>query len=511
MTKANSAAPLALLSLYTAALLALGVAAGGLDLSVLGSGYVLGTALFSLAQAAVSTALSLAGGMVLALALNRRRVFSGRALIVGLIGAAAALPAIVVVFGVLAVHGRSGLYGAVSEALGFVPQSWVFGWPGILIAHVTLNLPFAARAYLLALEAVPAETLRNAAQLRFSGLDWLRFVDWPALKRETPGLALIVFLLCFTSFPIVVTLGGGPDRSTLEAAIYTALRIEVDFSRALALILLQAAIAACFVAPFAWLTGRRTALSGPGRLPDRAETPGAFARANDALAVVLVACLILPPFLALLRHAPAIGSLWEGRIAAAALNSFVIAGLSGALSVLLALALVLSQRPVLSRLAAFAPLAVPAFGLMAGLFVLLRWFADPFGFALPVVVLINALAALPFSLLLLDAPSERARLCFARLADGLSLSGWTRFRVMMWPALRRPALAAFALAAAFSFGDYGVIAFFSGGDLVTLPLLIADRLAAYRMDEAGAIALAVVVVTIGLAMLSGRSITHAAD
>ncbi len=77
--------------------------------------------------------------------------------------------------------------------------------------------------------------------------------------------------------------------------------------------------------------------------------------------------------------------------------------------------------------------------------------------------------------------------------------------------LRRPALAAFALAAAFSFGDYGVIAFFSGGDLVTLPLLIADRLAAYRMDEAGAIALAVVVVTIGLAMLSGRSITHAAD
>ncbi len=111
-----------------------------------------------------------------------------------------------------------------------MPQSWVFGWPGILIAHVTLNLPFAARAYLLALEAVPAETLRNAAQLRFSGLDWLRFVDWPALKRETPGLALIVFLLCFTSFPIVVTLGGGPDRSTLEAAIYTALRIEVDFS-----------------------------------------------------------------------------------------------------------------------------------------------------------------------------------------------------------------------------------------------------------------------------------------
>ncbi len=76
---------------------------------------------------------------------------------------------------------------------------------------------------------------------------------------------------------------------------------------------------------------------------------------------------------------------------------------------------------------------------------------------------------------------------------------------MSWPLLRRPLAAALALAAALSLGDYGVIALFGGGDLVTLPFLMAERMGAYRMDEAGAVALLLVAVAGGLAYAADRA------
>ena len=40
------------------------------------------------------------------------------------------------------------------------------------------------------------------------------------------------FMLCFTSFTIVLALGGGPQNSTLEVAIYQAIFFEFDLPKA---------------------------------------------------------------------------------------------------------------------------------------------------------------------------------------------------------------------------------------------------------------------------------------
>ena len=55
------------------------------------------------------------------------------------------------------------------------------------------------------------------------------------LRAALPGVAGLVFMLCVTSFTIVLTLGGGPAATTLEVAIYQALRFDFDPARAVAL------------------------------------------------------------------------------------------------------------------------------------------------------------------------------------------------------------------------------------------------------------------------------------
>ena len=65
------------------------------------------------------------------------------------------------------------------------------------------NMPFAARLYLQALDATPPEHHRLAAELDMKPRDVFRHLDAPRLRAETPGLAALVFLLCFISFAIV--------------------------------------------------------------------------------------------------------------------------------------------------------------------------------------------------------------------------------------------------------------------------------------------------------------------
>ncbi|TIW01612.1 MAG: thiamine/thiamine pyrophosphate ABC transporter permease ThiP, partial [Mesorhizobium sp.] len=65
-----------------------------------------------------------------------------------------------------------------------------------------------------------------------------RLLEWPVLRAAMPGVAGLVFMLCITSFTIVLTLGGGPAATTLEVAIYQALRFDFDPARAVVLTLL---------------------------------------------------------------------------------------------------------------------------------------------------------------------------------------------------------------------------------------------------------------------------------
>jgi thiamine transport system permease protein len=68
-----------------------------------------------------------------------------------------------------------------------------------------------------------------------------RLIEWPAMRRSAAGAAGLVFMLCATSFTLVLVLGGGPAATTLEVAIYQALRFDFDPNRAVLLSFIQIA------------------------------------------------------------------------------------------------------------------------------------------------------------------------------------------------------------------------------------------------------------------------------
>ncbi|WP_295813843.1 ABC transporter permease subunit, partial [uncultured Nitratireductor sp.] len=226
--------------------------------------YLLRIARFTLWQALLSTVLSVVPAILLARALARHPVFPGRAFILRLFAVPLALPAIVAALGVLALYGRAGFFAPVFSAILDARWPGIYGLSGILVAHVFFNMPLAARLFLNALESVPADQWRLAAQLGMGARASFRFLEWPAMRAALPGIAGLVFMLCVTSFTIVLLLGGGPRATTLEVAIYQALRFDFDPARALVLTLVQVGLAGGVVLALGQLGA---SLSGDANLP----------------------------------------------------------------------------------------------------------------------------------------------------------------------------------------------------------------------------------------------------
>jgi thiamine transport system permease protein len=468
-----------------------------------GAGLALGpsdwaTVRFSVLQAFLSAVFSTLLAIPVARALARRR-FPGRSALISLMGAPFLLPAVVAVLGLLAVFGRSGLVNQGLTGLGLPPVS-IYGLHGVVLAHVFLNLPLATRMILQGWLAIPGERFRLAQSLGFGPSETFRHLEAPMLREVLPGVALVIMVICLTSFAVVITLGGGPRATTIELAIYQAVRFEFDLDRAAGLAGLQAAIAA--VAALVAFALARPPGFGAGLDREKpVHAPDGWRRWGDGAALLAVTLFLALPLLAvLLRGLPGLTEL-PASVLPAAGRSIIVAVTSAllALGAALALALASAARPrPLIEAAATLPLATSGLVLGTGLFLVIQPLAPPMTLALPVTILVNCALSLPYLYRILLPETRALHADYGRLADSLSLTGWPRLRWLILPRLARPLGFGAGIAAALSMGDLGVIALFAGERQATLPLVVRQLVGAYRMEAAASAALILVVLSFAL-------------
>jgi thiamine transport system permease protein len=480
--------------------------ASAAPLDVVSAPYTLRIIRFTLLQAGLSTILSVALAVPLARALAHQPQFMFRDTLLRLMALPLGLPALVGVLGIVEVFGQRGWVNGLLAGLSVESRFEIYGLTGILLAHVFFNMPLAARMVLAGLEAIPYEADRLSAQLGFTrGQHW-RHVEWPAVRQVLPGTLLLVFMLCAASFTIVLTLGGGPSATTLEVAIYQALRFDFDPGQAVVLALLQLVLcASCYL-----LLGRLGTEVDPGTTLGARARPALLrgkGRLGDRLLIAAAAAFIALPLIAIViagLKAPLATLLTQSTVWQAAGTSLAVALAATALAMAAAWSLAAARRDTLRHrhppawrrmldkiggLSAGLTLALPPIVLGAGWFVLALGFEGPFSIAPAAVVAGNALLALPFALRIIEPAMLSHARADDRLALSLGLEGTTRFRLIDWPVLGRPVGLAAALAMAMSLGDLGIITLFGSEDFLTLPYLLLQRMGTYRTSDAAGLAL----------------------
>jgi len=451
--------------------------------------------LMSLMQASLTTILSLSAGIAIAWALNRLEFF-GKNLVVSLFATAIVAPAMVVAFGLISVWGRAGW---IAQLLEFFGLSWnfsIFGLGGILFAHTILNGAFAAHILLARVDAIPARKLKSAQSLALTPFKRFILLDWAAISGALPALGSIIFLLAFTSFPIVLMLGGGVANQTLEVAIYSAVRLSFDLDLAVKLSVIQLVL--CMIIIFPAIISNSNLANAGVNYSYKWQQKG-LAQFTQIIILVLAVFAFALPLLAILIDGIAGGildtlsrpSFWQ-----ASFTSISIGSLSAILTLILAV-LIATGRAAFSNgilkailgLPVFAYLVIPAVVLSLGFYLLSNKLDIATSTSAPFVLIIaNSLLALPFAIAILAPAIETINYRYDKLSRSLNLSSLMRWRIVEWPLIGREIGIVLALAFCFSLGDLGIISLFGTNEFTTLPYAMYQSLGVYRSNDAAVIA-----------------------
>ena len=223
---------LAVFFLYpVGSILVRGIGVGGLErlAGLPGRASFRGVVWFTLWQAVASTALAVLVAWPGAHLLARRR-FRGRAVLRAAATVPFVLPTVVVGGAFLALFERIGLSDG--------PLRLTRTVGAILAAHVFFNVAIVLRTVGTFWEGLDSRPEEQARVLGATPWQAFRWVTLPRLWPAVAAAASIVFLFCFTSFGVILILGG-PTRATLETEVWRHAVFRGDLASATALAVVQ--------------------------------------------------------------------------------------------------------------------------------------------------------------------------------------------------------------------------------------------------------------------------------
>jgi len=259
--------------------------------------YLRGVAWFTLWQALLSTALTLAVGLPVAAVLSTLD-FRGRRALEAATIVPFVLPTVVVGSAFVALLTRLAPVVDLRRTVA-----------AILLAHVFFNVSVVVRTVGgLWRHLDPAPVLAA----RTLGADRLRaflHVTLPRLRPAIAAASAVVFLFTFTSFGVVLILGG-PGRATLEVEIHRATSQLLDLRTAAALSVLQLLAVVATLGIYDRTRRRLAARPLARTATSLRRAAGPTDRAAIAGAVALLAVVQGLPLLALTERALRVGDGW---------------------------------------------------------------------------------------------------------------------------------------------------------------------------------------------------------
>jgi thiamine transport system permease protein len=362
----------------------------------------------------------------------------------------------------------------------------------ILVAHVFFNYAVVVRTVGGLWSHLDPRAEEAARMLGAGRARAFREITLPALRPAIAAAAAVVFLFTFTSFGVILILGGS-RFSTLETEIYrqTAQLLNLPLAAALTIVQLVAIVVLLLVT--GWIEGRRSVALRLRSARETARRPRtAAARVLLGANLALMFLLLGVPLLVLVErslHPPggygfefyrALGDVHAGSTlfvppVDAIANSLRFAAIATVLAVVVggcgAFALAASRRRGLDTLLSL-PLGVSAVTVGFGFLIALDHAPFDFRGSSWLIPIAQAIVAVPFVVRIVTPVLRAIDPRLREAAATLGASPARVWREVDLPIAARALLVAAGFAFAISLGEFGATVFIVRPDTPTLPVLV---------------------------------------
>lgn len=451
---------------------------------------------FSFYQAFLSTLISIIVAIPITLAL-RRRNFIGKEYFMRALNVIMAIPALIAILGILSVYGNGGFINSLSAS----PFFSIYGLTGILLAHSFFNIPLATRLFYHQLENISAEEEKLALQLGIKA--WSKFIllEFPEIRKNVLNVASLIFVLCFTSFAIILLLGGGPKYATLEVAIYEAFYFNLDFDLGAGFALWQIIFCLLVMLVFNQFNKNINAGFTSINLKKNQFIDSNKLKTLDFLIIFSAFLFLFSPLIGLVVQAlnpQGLEIFTQKTFYKALFTSLFIAVSAGFLAIFFALNLInanvyfrLKNKNILAGFfdaTTNIVLIVPSLVLATGYFLIFYKFENLNIISYAIVIFINSLMALPFVNKILQPSILQLEKSYEHLYLQLNIRGLSKLYFFQYQAIKPTFREALGFAMVMSLGDISAIALF-GNQISSLSWYLFNLMGNYRNSSSWSLAL----------------------
>ena len=458
--------------------------------------------LMNIFQAAVSAAVALVGGITISYFLSHRKITPFlRSIIHSISKVSFIFPGVSMALGFLIVFGKNGILNQILNPFG-IHINILYTFLAVIIGHAFYNIPVVLYITGTSWEKLSGEII-EAAEID-GATPWRIFssIEAPILIPSLISSYLMAFLYSFTSFAVVMTIGGFRYR-TLEVEIYSKVSM-LDFRGASTLTLVQMLIVAV-AATAASILKNRDFPSGYPKFRKKGTL-------SPILAFVFLSGILLPMLSSLLygfanqnafkllfeRGWDFLGmgffriTFWSFSIAIpAALISTVVSTSSGRAS---------SRGRILSGIFSSIPTAVSTVVLaFAYLSVLIKFLTEELS---PIsLVILHASIALPMSHRIMESGWMTVSRYIEEAAEIDGANKIQTFLFVDFPIILPAMIRAFTLSIAISLSELAGVLILSGGKFLTFSSAVYRLMSSRHFLEATALNSVFVLIVLGIFFL----------
>lgn len=484
---------------------------------------------FTLVQALVSTVVSVALGLPGAYVLASYR-FPGKRIIKAICTIPFVLPSILVVLGFVIFYGNNGIVNNLLRMISGSeepPLRILYTFGAVILAHAFYNFPIALGLISSFWEQLPSRYGQAAMTMGAKRFTVFRTVTLPRLVPAILSASTLIFLFCFSSFAIILVLGGGPRFTTLEVEIYRRARMTMDVEGAAALSLLSIAVTLLLVALHLWAQramAHQEEMESPGQRRMERRPESLLARIVLPLYALATALFVLGPLFGIIYRSMQVPVSRSGdtefslrwyrqlfgleEVAGSAFSvagsaiilSLIIAAVTACLSLLFATMLAARLRTqsgskeLTMELFAMLPMAVSSVVVGLGYYLVSNIFPGSRSLRTALVVLAHVVIASPFVLRSILPEFRKIPFSYTQASLTLGATVSQTFRKVELPLLRSAMATGAAFSFAISMGEINATLVLSDSNLVTIPIVMYRLIGSYNF--AGACALGTVLIAV---------------
>jgi len=460
-------------------------------------------------QATVSTFFAVLLGIPLAFIIARRS-FPGKKILKSLSLIPFVFPSILVVVSFVIIFGNNGWINSFLKNYLFFPFhiQFLYGFLGIILAHVFYNFSLVARFVSSSWENLDISMKEAAKTLGANKLQVFLKITLPQLIPSILASASLVFIFTFTSFAIVLSLGG-ISFTTLEVEIFRQITRNLNFGVGTVLAFVQFLILLIVVLLYLFFSKKYNIKEkGFREIPKKLSLSTLQGFVETAFLVLSILFIILPIF-SLVMFAFINSQTGEFSIRAFvkiffSTNSSLL-GTTPLHSVFFSLSFAFFASIIATFVALIASLKQTKIGLVEAFLsasIAISIITLGFGYLLGfgsgnfiVIILGHSILAFPFAFRIIKNALSKIDRESIDAARTLGANQWRVFLFVQLPRIKNAIIVSMAFCFAVSLGELGFVLILYDGIFATMPVYIYRLISTFDLGAATAMGLILVFIS----------------